>query len=202
MSPRTVRADKSKSRFPSLRRLLGGTAQTPRWRARLTLDRFEDRLAPAVATLASGVLSVDFQGSGAVTVQLSANGSLINAANTNFNTVDVNRIEIFDSLNGVNRSLTINTAATSGTPAINLSGGLSVEDVEDVSIKTQINATGNSSIDVIANRTIVVNGGGSIPSGFAVDAGNITMKANMQAISGTGIFEGINIAFSTIRSNF
>src|SRR4029077_9672799 len=94
---------------------------------RLRLLRLEDRLAPATASLASGVLTINYTATGttAEAVTLTNNGTNIAltgniSGTTNPTTASVTKIVVTASGNSNNQSITM-----AGTASYTLSGGLS-----------------------------------------------------------------------------
>src|SRR5437016_2565330 len=111
-----------------------------RRRYRPRLEACEARIAPATATLSSGVLTIDYTAAGftAEAVTLTNNGTNItltgNIAGATTNPVaSVNRIVLQDSGGGTAQSATL-----TGTSAFSLSGGLSCSDIETATFKQAI----------------------------------------------------------------
>ncbi|MFL5329708.1 MAG: beta strand repeat-containing protein [Gemmataceae bacterium] len=158
---------------------------------RPTLERCEQRIAPAIATLANGVLTIDYTATGttseSVTVTntdnfISLSGNIVGA--TSNLTTDVGAIAVHDIGGSNNQSLSL----TGNYPfTFTLSGGLSCTDVETVLITRPIKVLGLSSLSVSAPKMIVVSA-----SVTSVD-GNISLSANQQNIPTSGNFPGIDV---------
>ena len=169
-------------------------------RHRLTLERCEQRIAPATAVLSSGVLTIDFTATGStsesVTVARSSATSItvtgVVGSPVNFPIGSVTSIVGTDSGGSDNQVLTIQGPSS----PINLSGGLSVTGVESVLIDVSINGTAAGAISITAPKTIEI--------GFGINlttvSGNINLNANQQATPTTGSFYGIRCQWSIISS--
>ncbi|MFO0880915.1 MAG: hypothetical protein U0840_26620 [Gemmataceae bacterium] len=176
----------------------------------LPLERLEDRLAPANASIVDNTLTITFNDpSETVTV---ANGgtslTLTGSAGINstskpsqaFFTADFNRIVVLDSVAGTGQTLNFGSGSI-----LALTGGLDVTGVETVSFGFGINTSGGTAaLSVVAPRTISVGavtltgGSGGVTltaqgaiaanySGVVINGSTITTAANGNVnISGTG----------------
>ncbi|MFL5331586.1 MAG: beta strand repeat-containing protein, partial [Gemmataceae bacterium] len=185
---------------PSLRRWLRGSRALAQHRFHPQLQRMESRLAPATATLASGVLTIDYTATGIATeaVTIGDNGTNItlsgNVSGATSNPVgSVSKIVAQDSGGSTGQTVTF-----LGT--FSLSGGLSSTGIETAIITATINATSTGSISITAPKTIQMGSSGGASGALSSVSGNITLSANQQVTPTTGTFYGIDCHHATISS--
>jgi hypothetical protein len=141
------------------RRWFQGSLHTKSRRARLTLQSCEERLAPAVATLSSGVLAIEFTASGvsSESVFVSNDGTNISLTGTvSGSTVNptgsVSRIVVQDTGGSTSQSIVF-----LGSSDYSLSGGLQFSGAETVTFNRATNVSSAAAVSIAASQKIDLN---------------------------------------------
>ncbi|MFL5327467.1 MAG: beta strand repeat-containing protein [Gemmataceae bacterium] len=157
------------------------------------VERCEERIVPAAASFSAGTLTINYTATGTTveSVTVSNNGTNITLTGvTGTTSVATSTVTTILQTNGgtsSNQSITF-----AGTAAFSLSGGVTVNNVDVLTVNNPVNATGTGVIGFYASRSVVVNAGVS-----SVD-GNITLSGNSAGAS-TGTFIGVEINAATVQ---
>lgn len=154
------------------------------------LVRLEDRDTPASVALLANILMLNYAAP-AENVTINNDGtnvSVSGAASGAFPTTNIKGIEVLDPSMSGGQSVTI-----MGLP-FSLSSGLTTSNVESVTIGAPLAATGTAAISIVAPQSI------EISTSLSTDSGDLTLKANTQAIPTNGSFVGVTIGSTTVSS--
>ena len=139
--------------------------------------------------MAAGVLTIDYTATGATaeSVTIDAGFSSITlsgdiSGSINNPNASVSKIVVQDSGGSNAQSVTF-----TGSSFFVLSNGLSVNNVETVSVKRSISVTGAGSLSIIAPRNI------SVTASLSSVNGDLVLKANRQVTPASGNYFGVSI---------
>ncbi len=187
----------TQTRLSRLARSLSGPRITTRLSHRLTLERCESRIAPATATLVSGVLTIDFTATGTTTenVTVTNDGTNIsltgNVTGAKVNPVgDVSRIVVQDTSAGTAQSVTF-----AGSAAYSLADGLQIDGVEFATVNVAVSTANLAPISISATKSVTVS------ANLATIDGAISLSGNWQAIANVGAFSGVLVQNKAVISS-